>query len=173
MDELRLDVSQFAGGRLKHFFHVWEGLTSDGEILQLVKGVKLDFVDDAELPAVQPAQPRLNHKERKIIHSEIQKLAGKKILSPCEARTDQILSPIFTRPKKDGSHRMILNLKNLNQDIEYHHFKMDTLLTALTLITPGCYMASIDLKDAYYSVPIDEQNKKILAFYVGRATLAV
>ena len=78
MDELRLDVSQFAGGRLKHFFHVWEGLTSDGEILQLVKGVKLDFVDDAELPAVQPAQPRLNHKERKIIHSEIQKLAGKK-----------------------------------------------------------------------------------------------
>ena len=112
MDELRLDVSQFAGGRLKHFFpHVWEGLTSDGEILKLVKGVKLDFVDDAELPAVQPAQPRLNHKERKIIHSEIQKLARKKILSPCEARTDQIMSPIFTRPNKDSSHRMILNLK--------------------------------------------------------------
>ena len=59
---------------------------------------------------------------------------------------------------------MILNLKNLNQDIECHHFKMDTLLTALTLITPGCYMASIDLKDAYYSVPIDEQNKKSLCF---------
>ena len=152
------------------FFHVWEGLTSDGEILQLVKGVKLEFVDDAELPAFQTAQPRLNHKERKIIHSEIQKLAGKKILSvsPCEARTDQILSPIFTRPKKDGSHRMILNLKNLNQDIECHHFKMDTLLTALTLITPGCYMASIDLKDAYYSVPIDEQNKKFLCFMWDR-----
>ena len=152
------------------FFHVWEGLTSDGEILQLVKGVKLEFVDDAELPAFQTAQPRLNHKERKIIHSEIQKLAGKKILSvsPCEARTDQILSPIFTRPKKDGSHSMILNLKNLNQDIECHHFKMDTLLTALTLITPGCYMASIDLKDAYYSVPIDEQNKKFLCFMWDR-----
>ena len=122
------------------------------------------------MPAFQTAQPRLNHKERKIIHSEIQKLAGKKILSvsPCEARTDQILSPIFTRPKKDGSHRMILNLKNLNQDIECHHFKMDTLLTALTLITPGCYMASIDLKDAYYSVPIDEQNKKFLCFMWDR-----
>ena len=59
---------------------------------------------------------------------------------------------------------MILNLKNLNKDIEYNHFKMDTLLVALTLITPGCYMASIDLKDAYYSVPIDEQHKKFLRF---------
>ena len=58
---------------------------------------------------------------------------------------------------------MILNLKNLNQDIEYNHFKMDTLLVALTLITPGCYMASIDLKDAYYSVPIDEQHKNFFA----------
>ena len=70
MDELRLDVSEFAGGRMKHFFHVWEGLTSDGEILLLVKGVKLDFVDNAELPAVQPAQPGLNHKERKISWKE-------------------------------------------------------------------------------------------------------
>ena len=59
---------------------------------------------------------------------------------------------------------MILNLKNLNQDIEYNHFKMDTLLVALTLITPGCYMASIDLKDADYSVPIDGQHKKFLRF---------
>ena len=37
------------------------------------------------------------------------------------------LSPVFTRPKKDGTNRMILNLKGLNSEITYHHFKMDTL----------------------------------------------
>ena len=144
--------------------HVWEQLTSDREILQLVQGAKLEFTDSTELPAAQSAQPGLNHRERKIIQAEIEKLAGKKVISTCDPRADQFLSPVFTRPKKDGSHRMILNLKNLNQDIEYNHFKMDTLLVALTLVTPGCYMASIDLKDAYYSVPIDEQHKKFLRF---------
>jgi hypothetical protein len=47
---------------------------------------------------------------------------------------------------------MILNLKDLNQNIEYYHFKMDTFETALKLIKPNCFMASIDVRHAYYSV---------------------
>ena len=31
---------------------------------------------------------------------------------------------------------------------------MDTIQTALKLMRPGCFMASVDLKDAYYSVPV-------------------
>ena len=30
---------------------------------------------------------------------------------------------------------------------------MDIIQTALKLMRPGCFMASVDLKDAYYSVP--------------------
>ena len=59
---------------------------------------------------------------------------------------------------------MILDLKRLNEDIIYHHFKMDTLQKALTLVFPNCYMASIDLKDAYYSVSIPETDRKFLRF---------
>ena len=36
----------------------------------------------------------------------------------------------------------------------YRHFKMDTLETAIKMMKPGYYMASVDLKDAYYTVPI-------------------
>ena len=59
---------------------------------------------------------------------------------------------------------MILDLKRLNEDITYHHFKMDTLQKALTLVFPNCYMASIDLKDAYCSVSIWETDRKFLRF---------
>ena len=41
---------------------------------------------------------------------------------------------------------------------------MDTIQTALKLIRPGCYMASIDLKDAYYSVPVADEDRKLLKF---------
>ena len=76
----------------------------------------------------------------------------------------QVISPIFTRRKKDGSHRVIFNLKKLNESVTYHHFKMDTLETAIRLMRPGCYMTSIDLKDAYYSIPIAEEHQKYLKF---------
>ena len=59
---------------------------------------------------------------------------------------------------------MILNLKRFNQYVAYHHFKMDTLDTVIKLMKPGCYMASIDLRDAYYTVAIHPDNQKYLKF---------
>lgn len=74
------------------------------------------------------------------------------------------MSPIFVLPKKDGTYRRILNLKGLNEHVEYHHFKMDTYGYAVRLVMPGCYMASVDLKDAYCSVPIAEEHQQFLKF---------
>jgi hypothetical protein len=39
---------------------------------------------------------------------------------------------------------------------------MDTLAAILSLVTPGAYMASIDLKHAYYTIPIAEEQRKFL-----------
>ena len=52
--------------------------------------------------------------------------------------------------KKDGTHRVILNLKDFNNCATYHHLKMDSLNTIVKLIDWNCFMATIDLKDAYY-----------------------
>ena len=46
----------------------------------------------------------------------------------------------------------------------YIHFKMETLQSVLSLITPGCHLSSLDLKDAYYSVPIHPDHTKFLKF---------
>ena len=42
--------------------------------------------------------------------------------------------------------------------------KMDTLATALALVNNNCYMVSLDLKDAYYSVPVRKEHRKLLRF---------
>ena len=59
---------------------------------------------------------------------------------------------------------MILNLKELNSFVEYEHFKIDSLRSVIGLMTPNCYMASIDIKDAYYTVPIAIEHQKYLKF---------
>jgi hypothetical protein len=77
----------------------------------------------------------------------------------------QYISPIFTVPKKDkNEYRMILNLKELNEYIEPHHFKMETFESALKLIKPFSYFESIDLRHAYYSINMAENDQKFLRF---------
>ena len=56
--------------------------------------------------------------------------------------------------KRNGQFRMIFNLKELNNYIPYHHFKMEGLHNAVTMMLENCYMAGIDLADAYYCVPV-------------------
>jgi len=74
------------------------------------------------------------------------------------------LSNIFAKPKPDGSICVILDLTHLNLFVTYKHFKMDSLQTAINLMTPNCYMASVDWKDAYYAVPIAKNTQPLLAF---------
>ena len=76
----------------------------------------------------------------------------------------EFISPIFSVPKKDNQVCLIVNLKLLNEHVRYMHFKMDSIDTAMKLVTKDCWMASIDLKDAYYTVMIYEKFQKYLKF---------
>ena len=46
----------------------------------------------------------------------------------------------------------------------YRHFKMDNLKAALSMVRKDCYMSSIDLSNAYYSVPVTICDQKYLMF---------
>ena len=59
---------------------------------------------------------------------------------------------------------MILNLRELNKFITPHHFKMETFEMALKHVKQDCYVGPIDLRHAYYSVPIAEEDQKYLRF---------
>ena len=41
---------------------------------------------------------------------------------------------------------------------------METVSTILHLVRPGMYMAKLDIKDAYYSIPICEDHQSLLKF---------
>lgn len=116
------------------------------------------FVENAR------AQYNFSENEQDIIGKEIIKLLELQVIVEVEPRTDQILSPIFLKPKKNGEYRMVLNLKQLNEYIPYKHFKMETFESALTLISKGSYMASIDLRHAYYSIQIAEEQQIYFRF---------
>ena len=80
-------------------------------------------------------------------------------------------SPIFLVPKSDGKYTLILNLKSFNESVAYEHFKMEDLRTATNMMTKGCYMASVDLRHAYYSVRVNTEYQNFFEIQMERKAL--
>jgi hypothetical protein len=161
--QFSLEVEEFKGGCIRNRFDVWSSLTSDPEILQTVIGLPIDLI--GEVPESNSFQYPLSIEGTEFLKEEIQRLLIKGIIIRSYHEEGELISPIFLRPKSDGDgFRLILNLKRLNEVSEYHHFKMETLKSILTLVYPGVYMMKLDIKDAYYSVYINKVDQKLLKF---------
>ena len=122
------------------------------------------ILDPQDLPPTPPhARCYMSEEETEKISQVIDKLQEKHVIQEFHA-APSFKSTVFSRPKPDGSVRLILNLKKFNKHIEYKKFKMETLASVLLLVTFGCFMASLDLRDAYFTVPIAGQSVGFLCF---------
>ena len=154
----------FVGGRLRLFYNNWCKITSDPFILRAIKGYQIE-INQSDLSFHKPlVKFRRKSSEVEDISAEIQKFHEKEVIEPCKREAGDFLSNIFTRPKKNGGIRLILDLSEFNLFLPYNHFKMDNIHTATQLIAPNSFLASVDLRDAYYSVAIHENSRKFLKF---------
>lgn len=157
------DKRRYSRSRLRFFLAEWQKITSDKFILHCVQGYKIKFSSEV----YQDQKPLVlfdskNGKEN--CREAILTLINKSAIEICKPKKGQFLSSYFLVKKPDGSYRFILNLKKLNKFIKTNHFKLEDLRTAIKLIFPDDFMASIDLEDAYYTVPIYEDSRKYLQF---------
>ena len=88
------------------------------------------------------------------ISRNIDKLLAVGTISVCKPSKGQFLSPCFLVPKSDGSQRLILNLKKLNEFLRPEYFKLEDRRLALSLIQSNYCMATLDVQDAYFMVHI-------------------
>lgn len=138
-------------------------LTSDPWVLETIMGYHLEFECIPEQFCL-PKPPPLNETEIQLINDEVEKLLEKGAIKPVLRNQEEFISNLFLVPKKTGDMRPVINLKPLNQFVQKIHFKMENIQMALNFISQGDSMISIDLKDAYFSVPIFSPHRKYLRF---------
>lgn len=130
----------------------------------MVTGAEIPLRDLSELEVGKVPTTQIKGYQFSEMDNEVQKLLKMKVIEKCESEDGEIISPVFLVMKPDGTYRMILNLKEFNQSVTYEHFKMENLTSAIRLMRKGCYMASVDLRHAYYSVSIKPDFRKFLKF---------
>jgi Reverse transcriptase (RNA-dependent DNA polymerase) len=154
-------ISRYAG-QLSKYINIWESEIKDNYVNNIIIGYKIEFI----------RQPFQNHEycsiftkaEESKVELCIDRLLHIGAIKKVKDVQNQFVSRVFTVPKSDNSCRLILNLKQLNEFIQYEHFQMEDYRSVCNILSKGMFAGTIDLKDAYHLVPIHEESRKYLRF---------
>nr|CAH7747930.1 unnamed protein product [Callosobruchus chinensis] len=123
-----LEVSSSAqlAGRLSGFYTAWSNITDNPTILSWVTGYEIPLVCvpyRREIPYNNSFPP----KELQLMRKAIAELMDMGAVVHCAPVEGQYLSKIFLTDKANGTMRFILNLKQLNNYVQYFHLKWKTI----------------------------------------------
>ena len=158
-------LGEGVGGRLRQFLPFWEEITGDKFVLSVVRGGYCIRMS-GPLPhgAIRRHSPLLSPLFQEHIAAEVDLLLKKGAIERVPDHPSLCLSPVFIIPKRSGKLRMILNMKEINTFIPEERFRMETLATILPAIGPEDVAISLDLRDAYFHVPIHPTSRNFLGF---------
>lgn len=163
------------GARLRHFASHWEVITQDQWVLKVVRdGLSLQFEEMPPL-STRPLpfrMPRDANKAEVLRHEVEQMLVKRAIVKVHNPFSPGYYSLIFLVPKKNGQLRPVIDLSSLNRYLHVDKFKMTTPQSVRRALSPADYAVSLDLKDAYFHVPIHPGSWKYLRFSMEDTTYA-
>ena len=156
-------------GRISHFVTSWKAITEDQWVLHMVQGFLIPFREEPrQVHAPQPC--RFSEDQMKLLREEVSSLLGKGavvIVEPA-ASEEGFYSTLFLVPKAEGRMRPVINLKALNFWVHPQHFKMEDIHTLREIVAQDEWLAKLDLKDTYFTVPIHWDHWKFLHFMVDQ-----
>ena len=157
-------------GNIARYLQAWKSITNNNFILRIIEeGYKIQFIHNPTFP---PSVVSVTNNPEKIsaLSEEISKHLLTGAITKTSSNPNQILSRVFIVKKSNGKNRMILDLSKINEQIIKVSFRMETIEDIMSILEYNDYMASIDLSDAFFSVPIHESFKKFLCFEFNKQT---
>ena len=144
------------GGRLEFFTDSWE---HHGASIWQLKTVKRGLTWTFKTPPPLSPQPIFYHQKcqmkQKLLEDCITSMWNKGAIEEVpNPHTPGFYSTIFLREKKSGEMRPIINLSQLNSHILTPTFKMESSQSIRMNLSKGQWVASVDLEDAYFHIPI-------------------
>ena len=161
------------GARLQNFWQTWLDLGAGPKVVQILKeGYTLPFRIRPRLtrsPKVVSCyvNPHRNSYLLEALHQFIAKNAVELVRNQTSLG---FFNRLFLVPKPNNKWRPILDLSKLNLFLKAEKFKMETPETIRTSLQQREWVASIDFRDAYFHIPIQEQSRKYLRFHVQGQT---
>ena len=110
-------------------------------------------------PTYRAGSPRAH-----ALRQEVEAMLAKGALEIARDPGPGFYSRLFLVEKATGGWRPVIDLSHLNDFVQLTPFKMETVASVLLSVREGDFLASLDLKDAYFQIPIHGSSRKLLRF---------
>ena len=107
---------------------------------------------------------RAGSRRAQALRQEVEAMLAKGALEIARDPGPGFYSRLFLVEKASGGWRPVIDLSHLNDFVQLTPFKMETVASVLLSVREGDFLASLDLKDAYFQIPIHGSLRKLLMF---------
>jgi glutaredoxin-related protein len=125
------------------------------------KVIKL-HVDKSVKPVRQPHR-RIPYHIRMKVEDELEKLERLDIIERVDGPTPWV-SPIVAVPKKDGSIRICVDMREANKAIQRERHLTPTLDDILNQLNGACVFSKLDLNAGYHQLLLDVDSRQVTTF---------
>ena len=156
------------GGCLSRHWRQWRTIGAAPWVVSVLRdGYRIPFEDHppplARSPIPFPTY-RPDSERSLALLQEIETMLTKGVLEIVPERDPGFYSRLFLVEKSSGGWRPVIDLSTLNQFVRQTPFRMETPSSVLLAVSKGDFLASIDLKDAYFQIPVQPSSRKLLRF---------
>ena len=130
----------------------------------LLEGYSLPFSSLPPLTSPVFLASYQNPEKRRALHVAVKEMEMKGAIEVVRTPSPGFYSRLFLVPKARGTWRPIINLSVLNTHIQCPSFKMETNGSLLKALQKGQWLTILDLKDAYFHIPIHPSYRQYLRF---------
>lgn len=140
----------------------WISIGASDTVLDWIEnGVKFPLVGDIE--SFELPNHKFSLKEKTFLKTEISNL----LLLGCIERTSSkptCVSPISCVPKKNGSFRLVTDLRHINSYSHPPKVKYEDINTVIEVVKPKDNIVTTDLKNVFFHIPVHKDHQTFLGF---------
>ena len=156
------------GGCLSPHWRQWQAIGAETWVVTVLRdGYRVPFTDSppplARTPVSFPTY-RAGSPRAQALLQEVEAMLAKGALEIARDPGPGFYSRLFLVEKATGGWRPVIDLSHLNDFVQLTSFKMETVASVLLSVREGDFLASLDLKDAYFQIPIHGSSRKLLRF---------
>jgi hypothetical protein len=159
----RDDLSSEQRSRLKSCVNVYFDSTRDSPLggTDLISH-KIVLLEDSK--PLRARNYRVSPFIQRLIDKEVDEMLKSGVIERAESEWN---SPYLMVPKKDGTYRFVIDFREVNARSKRVCYPLPNISHILDSLGNARYLSSLDIKSAYWEVPLEETSRPLTAFSVA------